>query len=255
MKLIFAFCALLLASSVNAEVRSMSLNWESPIDKRPITGFLMQGDSLPADAPVAILLHAMNTDLYHWIADGVPTYGGKITQLLLDKGYRVVALDARAHGHRKYGLSAEERMNSANNGDQDAYYEMIQNTVKDYEFVLRKINRNFSKAKHTLAVGYSMGGQMAIMLAAQNPQIDHLITMVPPHAGNVKDVSPVLFAPKVNAKWLLFLANKDEYSTPEENKEIAAVAKGDVTLIKYDSGHVLPPSYIDEVTNWVNVIK
>ena len=255
MKILLSLCLLFLVPTVNADVRSMSLNWESPVDKRPITGFLLQEEALPKDAPVALLLHAMNTDSYHWIADGAPTYGGKITDVLLKSGYRVLALDARAHGHRKYGDSAEERMNKANNGEPKAYYEMIKNTVNDYEFLLQKVGRNFAEAKHIVAVGYSMGAQMAIMLAAENPEIDHLITMVPPHAGDVMDVSPVKFAPKVRAKWLLFLAGKDEYSKPEENEEIAAAIKINVTRIDYDSGHVLPKGYVNEVEKWLKSLQ
>lgn len=255
MKKFFILCFVLLVKSVSADTKTYSLNWESPVDKRSISGFLIQKESLPKDAPVAFLLHAMNTHSYHWIAEGAPTYGGKITNMLLDKGYRVVALDARAHGHRKYDDSAEDRLNKANNGDKSGYYDMIKNTVKDYEFALQKIKKNFKEAKHMLAVGYSMGGQMAIMLTAQNPEINHLITMVPPHAGDVEDVASVKFAPDVKAKWLLFLANKDEYSPPEENKEITAAIKSDVTVIDYDSGHVLPKGYIKEVEKWIGSLK
>lgn len=255
MRYMLAICLFILTNNTYANTQSSSLNWISPIDNRQITGLLLQKEALPKDAPVAILLHAMNTHTYHWLATGAPTYGGQITDFLLDKGYRIIALDARAHGHRKYEDSAEARMDKANNGEPESYLEMIEGTVKDYEFALTKIEKNFADAKHIVAIGYSMGAQMAIMLAAKNPQIDHLITMVPPHAGNVSIVSPVTFAPKVKAKWLLLLANKDEYSTARENNEIADAISAPHQRIDFDSGHVLPETYVFTVKQWLDAIK
>lgn len=255
MKFISSLCLLFMAKSVMAGSLASILHWESPVDKKPITGFIMQDESVKEDAPVAFLLHGMNTHSFHWIADGGPTYGGKVTQMLLNKGYRVIALDARAHGHRKYNDSAETRLTKAKFGFKSGYYDMIQNTVKDYEFALKKVKDKFKQTSHMVAIGYSMGAQMAIMFSAQNPEVNHLITMVPPHTGGMKDVSPVEFAPKVKANWLLFLAKEDEYNDTDENEEIAMAIKSKLTRIDYDSGHILPQGYIDHIEKWIDSIK
>ena len=253
-KLITSLWLFVFANVVNAASLASILHWESPVDKRTITGFIMQDESVPEDAPVAFLFHGMNTHSFHWIADGAPTYGGKVTQMLLEKGYRVIALDARAHGHRKYDDSAETRLTKAKFGFRTGYYDMIQNTVKDYEFALEKVKDKFKKTSHMIAIGYSMGAQMAIMFSANNPEVNNLVTMVPPHTGSMDEVSPVEFAPKVKANWLLFLAKDDEYNDTDENEEIAMAIKSKLTRIDYDSGHILPQSYIEHIEKWINAI-
>lgn len=256
-KLIHFIGIILLLSSLsaNAATRISPINYETHDDK-VMRGFIMQNEKTAKDAPIAILIHGMQTNFFHWFASAGPMYGQQLSQSFLDKGYRVVALDARWHGYTRKEGSPDKAITKAKLGLTNDYYSMIQNSVKDYEYVLSRLLKTFKESKHIVAVGYSMGAQMAIMLAANNPEITHLITMVPPHTGKLKEVSPVEFSKKVKVQdWLLLMANEDDYNSSEENDEIEAAIASKYKRVNFESGHVLPQNYVDVVSDWVSKLN
>ncbi|PCI62700.1 MAG: alpha/beta hydrolase [Kordiimonadales bacterium] len=237
--------------SANADTQMQTLVLDAHDGER-ISGFLYQGEKTAKDAPIALLMHGLTGSNLHWIADGFPSYGGKLSAMLIDKGYRVVAIDARAHGVRKNDISPIERVMAARSGKPTAYRAMIENTIRDYDVLIKKLQRNFPDAKRIVAVGYSMGAQMAILLAAENDAVTQLITMVPPFVGNVPEVSPIQHAEGVEVPWLLLTANKDRFSTVEQNSMLAAKAAGPLQHKSYDSGHVLPAEYLAVIELWTS---
>ena len=244
----------LVAAEAFAGTRASPVNYETH-DGKTMHGFIMQNEDVPADAPIAILMHGMKTHMFHWLASSGPMYGEGLLRSFLDKGYRVLALDARIHGYARKEGNPETALTKAKFGMTGDYYSMIEDSVRDYEFVLGRIKNNFEDARHIVAVGYSMGAQMAIMLAARNPEITHLVTMVPPHTGRLKQVSPVEFAPQVKVKnWLLLMADQDDYNEPEENDQIEAAITTKYTRVNFDSGHILPKHYVDVVGDWISRI-
>jgi len=225
-------------------------------DGREMRGFIMQKEDVADDAPVAFLLHGMKAHMFHWIADGFPMYGGSLSDMLVEKGYRVIALDARIHGYTRKEGNPERALTKASLGMTSDYYSMIKDTVKDYEFILKdRLPKNFKNTRHVLVVGYSMGAQMGIMLAAENPEVTHLVTLVPPHTGRHKSVSPEEHAPKVKAKWLLITASDDEYASAKENDALEAAITTDYERFEFESEHVLPPEYVAKVEEWVSKIE
>jgi len=256
-KMIHLLGVILLISSLNANsaTRVSPINYDTH-DGKVMRGFIMQNEKTSKDAPIAILMHGMKTHFFHWFASSGPMYGQQLAQSFLDKGYRVVALDARWHGYTRKEGSPDTALTKAKLGFTGDYYAMIKNSVKDYEYVLGRLSKNFKEARHIVAVGYSMGAQMAIMLAANNPEITHLITMVPPHTGSLKEVSTVEFAKKAKVEnWLLLMANEDDYSSPEENDEIEKAITSSYKRVDFEGGHVLPKAYVDVVSNWVSKLK
>jgi len=251
---IFLVFALLLVPAVEAGTRMEALVLDAH-DGQRINGFLYQNEKTPKDAPIALLLHGLTGNSMHWIADGFPTYGGKLSDMLIEKGYRIVAIDARAHGIRKNKLSPIDRVMSARKGEPAAYRAMIENTIADYNSVIAKLQKNFPDTKRIVAVGYSMGAQMAVLLAAQNDAVTHIVTMVPPYVGNVPVVAPITYADDVKVPWLLLTANKDQFSTPEQNAKLAAAASVTVDHKTFHSGHVLPAEYLAEVEAWTAALQ
>jgi alpha/beta superfamily hydrolase len=145
---------------------------------------------------------------------------------------------------------------AARSGNADDYTQMIQATVNDYDQVITQLATvKFNKAKHKVVIGYSMGAQMGIILSAQNEHVSHLITMVPPAVKNVPVVSPIAFVEKVAIPWLLILASDDQFSTPEDNKNLVANASKLMEHKTFSSGHMLPSDYVTEVTHWLKNIK
>lgn len=251
--IILAF-ALLLAPAVKAGTRMEALVLDARDGER-INGFVYQSEKTPKGAPIALLMHGLTGNSLHWIADGFPSYGGKLSDMLIEKGYRIVAIDARAHGVRKNKLSPIDRVMNARKGEPAAYRAMIENTIADYNSVIAKLQENFPDTKRIIAIGYSMGAQMAVLLAAQNDAVTHIITMVPPYVGNVPMVAPVTYAGGVKVPWLLLTANKDQFSTPEQNAKLAAAASVPVDHKTYRSGHVLPVEYLVEVETWTAALQ
>lgn len=225
-------------------------------DGNRITGFIYQKADTKKDAPLAILMHGLTGSSLYWLAAHNMTYGAELTDMLLQKGYRIIALDARSHGARKDDMKPMIRVKAARKGKSAPYQAMIKNTVLDYNFIVNKVKKNFTDPKHILVLGYSMGAQMGVLFTAQNEDVAYLATMIPPAVNNVPEVAPVNHATNVKVPWLLMTANKDQFSTKKQNDALAAAAAGPITHIKFDSGHGLPKDYLSTIDTWMkNTIK
>lgn len=247
---VFAFALLQLAAAASAQTQIRQLGYDAP-DGARITGFMMQKSrDIPDTAPIAVLMHGLTGSSVNWLAPGTHFSGDDVVALLLDRGYRIYALDARAHGGRRDGLSPIERVKQARAGDPASYQAMIEDTISDYRFLMDRIAERHPDARQVVAVGYSMGAQMATLLSAQDPRISHLVTMVPPAVQNVPAVAPITHAAKVEAHWLLLTANKDRFATPDQNRALADAAAG-VKHLTFASGHMLPAIYVSEIGVWL----
>ena len=224
-------------------------------DGNRITGFIYQDEHVEKDAPLAILMHGMNGSSLHWLADDNLSFGDDLASELVSKGYRVVALDARSHGARKDDQRPLERLKALRAGDPVGYLAMINGTVSDYDVMLDKITKNFGEPRHIMAIGYSMGAQMAVLFAAEHPEVTHLVTMVPPAVKDAPAVAPIKHASHVKAQWLLLTADQDQYATKADNAALAKAAGGAVTHVRFDSQHLLPRTYLSAVSNWTANIQ
>jgi pimeloyl-ACP methyl ester carboxylesterase len=251
-------CAVVIAvaaatSAPFAQTHVQQLGFNAPDGDR-ITGFIYQSTDTKKDAPMAVLMHGLTGSSLYWLAADNMMQGDEITAELLERGYRVLALDARAHGARRGGNRPMEMVKAARGGDSEAYQAMITNTVEDYVFLLDRMLKNFDKTDHILVVGYSMGAQMGTLLAASDDRVTHLVTMVPPAVRNVMPVAPISFAPEVKIPWLLLTADNDEYSTKAQNAELIAAAGKTPTNVSFDSRHLLPETYVQSVEKWLDAL-
>ena len=214
--------------------------------------------------PVLIALHAMGrTERRWWEAEfkGRPTV--ESTHLLAERalkaGYAVVALDARAHGVRKdpvRPLVAHELLLDLHVwGEREPYERLIVETVKDYRVLLDWIERQPQfDASAVRAAGYSMGAQMALLLAAVDPRVRSVAAMVPPHVdAKVAAVSPLTVTPQLAEVevWLL-TANDDGHAAAADNAALFAALPGAPKRhLTFDGGHVLPATYVDRLQPWL----
>lgn len=250
--IMIAFAALTISSSASiAGTFVQQLGYNAP-DGNRITGFIYQSTETKKDAPLAVLMHGLMGSSLYWLAEDNLMFGDDVTAVLIEQGYRVVALDARAHGARIVDKKPIEHVMAARKGDSAAYEAMILNTVKDYRFLLDKILKKYPDTGKVLVVGYSMGAQMGTLLAARDKRVSHLVTMVPPAVRNVPKVSPIKFAPDVTIPWLLITADRDEYSSKAENDELIEAAGHPPENHAFDSKHMLPGNYVDTVENWLH---
>lgn len=212
--------------------------------------------------PVLIGIHAMGRSYPRWFKDslkGRPTVTNvnKITELALEKGYAVVAIDARFHGKRKVEDNPLTKIwnNMQFFGDKTDYENMVLKTVIDNRTLLDWIEtQDYLDAKNISVAGYSMGGQASIILAAVDNRIDDVITIVPPFIDNtIAAVSPYNLVHQIDDGRVLFIyGEKDDVASPEDNKMVfEAISTKDKELLGYDADHILPEDYVNAVGKWL----
>ncbi len=217
--------------------------------------------AMPGDghrpARLAIALHPMGSDQSIWWRAGKPLFGGEITQRLRQRGYAVLALDARWHGERRVdGLGPRDLLAFAHGDNPRPYHQVIADSVRDYRLALRWAEqRPELDTRGVFVVGYSMGAQMSLLLAATEPRVASVLAMVPPYVD--RRHSPV--APRnhvgaiTGASVLLIAARQDPHSSRAQTEQVfAAVASPAKELRWHDSGHLLPESYVTAALSYVD---
>ncbi len=250
----FAATLLLGTASAFAQSRVQQIALDAN-DGNRISGFIYENRQAEKNAPLAILMHGMTGSSLMWLTNDNANSGDVLANDLVAKGYRVVALEARSHGARKDDMNPLERLKLARSGDTKPYLAMINGTLGDYEVLLDSVKSQFGQPQHILVMGYSMGAQMAVLFAAKHKEVSHIVTMVPPAAKSVPEVSPINHAQKVQAPWLLITASQDEFSSKADNDALAATAGGTLDRVEFDSKHSLPRSYPATVIDWIGKIK
>jgi cephalosporin-C deacetylase-like acetyl esterase len=212
--------------------------------------------------PVLIGLAAMGRSYLRWRTDSVDgrptvTNVNKITELADATGYVVVAIDARYHGTRKdpdHPLSAI--MNDLRYfGDRTDYQAMIRNTVLDHRVLLDWIERqdNLDINRITIA-GYSMGGQISLLLGSLDERISTVIAIVPPWVDDkIAIVAPKNLVSLLHDKpVLLITASRDEEASGSENEQLfEMISSSQKQRHDIAGSHILPVEYVDLLADWL----
>ncbi|MBX3637273.1 MAG: dienelactone hydrolase family protein [Rubrivivax sp.] len=214
--------------------------------------------------PVLLALHAMGRTQWRWWQGefkGRPTIESThlLAERALQAGHVVIALDAREHGDRKdpqRPLIAREIMRNLHLwGEREPYERLIVDTVKDYRVLLDWIALQPQlDGASVRAAGYSMGAQMALLLAGVDPRVRSVAAMVPPHLDRkVAAVAPATVAGRLAdvEVWLL-TADDDDYASRSDNAAFFAALPGAAkTHLTFPGGHVLPPGYVEQLQPWL----
>ena len=213
--------------------------------------------------PVLIGLHAMGRSHMRWWQAEFkerPTIENThlITEMALQQGFAVVAIDARGHGQRR-NLGQPHPVRSAMRdmhwfGKRQAYEQMIIDTVRDHRVLLDwLVTQPQLDAKRITAVGYSMGAQAALLLAGLDERVRAVAAMVPPHLGdNVAVVAPINLVAGLQGKrvWLL-TGDEDDHASPAQNQALFdAIPSQDKKHLRFVSGHLLPAEYVEQLSAW-----
>lgn len=224
-------------------------------------GRLVYPASATSPVPLLVGLHALGRNHHRWFTPEFmkrPTIEqtDRITALALSRGYAVLALDAREHGDRKNPEhTARDILRDLHWwGKREPYERMIIDTVKDYRVALDwVVQQPGIDARHIRAAGYSMGAQMALLLAGLDKRIEAVAAIVPPHLDDkVAAVSPQRLVSGLAGKkvWLLS-ADDDEYATAAQNQALFEVLPGtDKQHLRFPGGHVLPEGYVEQLRPW-----
>lgn len=233
-------------------------------DGSPLSGRLLYpGDPAQADAPYPVLigLHAMGRSHYRWWHSehkGRVTLENtyRITELALQRGYAVLAVDARNHGVRK---DPERNVLQVMNGlhlwgKREPYEQMIVDTVRDYRLLLDWVQTQPQlDSSHIRVAGYSMGAQMALLLGGMDERVGAVLAVVPPHLDDKVAIAAPLNAVSglAGKKVWLLSADDDEYASQSQNLALfEALPAIDKRHIRFAGGHLLPAEYPETLEDW-----
>lgn len=216
-----------------------------------------------AEGPVPLLvaMHGMGRAHQRMLQaefKGRPTveHTHRIAQLALARGHAVLALDAREHGERKHPAHTLHNIMRDLDwwGRREPYERMIIDTVKDYRVLLDWAARQPRiDARRIGVAGYSMGGQMALLLGGLDPRIQAVAAIVPPHLDDkVALVAPRRVAGGLAGKrvWLLS-ADDDEHASAAQNQALFDALPGaDKQHLRFSGGHLLPEDYPQRLRGW-----
>lgn len=213
--------------------------------------------------PVMVALHGLGRTHMRWWQHelrGRPTLENthRVTALALQQGFVVVALDARGHGVRKGDgpLPSQLLENLHLWGQREPYERMIIDTVRDYRMLLDVLARRPELNTNSVAAaGYSMGGQMALLLAGVDARVGAVAALVPPHLDQrTAAVAPLNVVGRLQGRrvWLV-TADSDEYASAKDNATLFAALPADPRNrhIRLPGGHLLPADYVDQLTPWL----
>ncbi|MBT1063675.1 alpha/beta fold hydrolase [Bowmanella sp. Y26] len=216
---------------------------------------------LTGKIPVMVGVHAMGRSQIRWWQDsfnGKPslTQVHKLTRMALEKGYAVIAIDAREHGQRK---NPDYLLNDIMSdlhiwGERQGYEAMIHDTVVDHRMLLNWISAQpqFDTQQVNVA-GYSMGAQVSLLLAAVDKRVNKVLAIVPPHIDDKTAlVSPLqwLSGLKDNAVTLIS-ADNDEYASQDDNQRLFdLIPSTSKQHIRLNAGHILPEDYPEQLQHW-----
>ena len=219
---------------------------------------------LAAPRPVLLGLHAMGRSHGRW---SEAEFKGKRTlenthrlaELALQQGYVVMALNAREHGDRKNAdkpLAPRELLRNLHWwGEREPYERLIVDTVKNWRMLLDWVAQQpqFDRSNIRVA-GYSMGPQMALLLAGTDGRVSAVAAMVPPGLTNrVAVVAPLNVAPQWAATrvWLL-IADDDDHASARENAALFTALPGaGKQHLRFAGGHLLPADYVKCLLPWL----
>lgn len=139
-------------------------------------------------------------------------------------------------------------------GKREPYENMIINSVKDHRVLLDWVVKQPQFDSNNIGVaGYSMGGQISLILAAMDNRVNKVLSIVPPASKDtVARVSPLNFVKRLNSEkvWLV-TADNDEHASVEENEILyESLNAADKHHIKIAGEHILPEGYFKELKGW-----
>jgi len=229
-------------------------------DGEVVYGQISYPDNESEKYPVLIGISAMGRSYIRWWVDTfndnpTVTQANKITDLADRNGYVVISIDARYHGKRKDpGRPLSSIMNDLHFfGDKSDYEAMILDTVLDHRVLLDWVERQDKLDINRIKVaGYSMGGQISLILGSVEARISDIISIVPPFVDDkIALVAPKNFVSLLGDKpVLLITAADDENASVAENDFLFGLMPGsNKERVDFEGGHILPEGYVSSLAS------
>ena len=225
------------------------------------------------------LLHGLGDTKEDWVHPSEPylDWSRNITSIkdsLITLGYNLLIPDAKFHGERNYELDFKPPESlppiiSRNINDSKLFETLMTSTVKDLRIIMDYIQKRNTKSDQSFSViGYSMGGNFAILLSVFDERISSVVACVPPinlPARGIEsfnwpekiiqgqiDITPMTYAKLQSTSIILLMGKKDFFSTADEVTDFfKKVPTKDKELKYFDSGHILPNEYKNDAIQWI----
>lgn len=199
--------------------------------------------------PIVLLLHGLGNSKDRWMQDD--RVG--LRDSLLSSGIGVYAMDLQFHGER-----------SASNDYQNPIYltfgdslfarnrDMIVGSTIDVRRALDYLSTRAEVDPEGLAVvGYSMGGLIALYLAALEPRLAAAVGCAVPTTESPLPTDAFNFASRATVPTLLLIGTDDWLSSPADARTLHALLPQGSELSLFESGHVLPAEFALKAAGWL----
>ena len=248
---------------LNAQVVSTEMVLGFRREKIVFTG--AHGDRVPGflavpegstPAPVVLLVHAgaSSKDSW-WVPDGYES-AVPLTQGLLEAGFALLALDAQYHGERAAAIDYVPIVTLYFENEWWASFRtIVSETVADYRRALDYLTtREDVDASRVGAVGQSLGGMIALDLAAAD---DRVTTVV---AGSAAVAAPWLFpltshnaSSALTTQAVLLMAGSRDQMIEEAwtQRLYSLIPSSEKRVVVLDSEHRLGEEYIPLALQWI----
>jgi len=229
-----------------------------------IAGWFARPKETGSPHPCILVLHGAGSNKDAWWSAENPI--GPLVPRLLENGFAVFMLDAGSFGENRITADLAEPTNSAIPSSwRHGFKDLIFRTTADYRRALDYLKtRTEINSSNSAVFGYSMGGVAATNLVAVEPRLKAGVicvappmikpnTVFSPHRARFAAIAPEIDARALDGKPLLFLmARQDIYFSVEEAEGLVALVPGTAKQLKFfESGHILPHSYIDDTVSWL----
>ena len=228
-------------------------------DREKISAYLALPNEV-VNPPVVILLHGLTQSKEQWWLNGGPwSFPTKHREVLLKKGFAVLAIDARNHGERKMSNDFQDPYTYLSKSYVHAYSRMVLETAMDVSRVIDYLNTRSDVDTNRIGLmGFSMGGNIAWAAAAIDNRVKSLVIMASPlnlssNKAQWDLFSPVQFIPAIkNIPVLMLMAKADNFYTQADAdfmfQQLHVKSKN---LVFYEGGHDLPDSTIEASIPWL----
>lgn len=226
-----------------------------------VAAFLARPKKPKAPHACVLLLHGLGLDKMDWWEDDNDLHGGNLTKALFDAGIAVLTPDAQYHGERshynRYDFPVALGFEA---GKGNRFRDMIVQSVVDCRRAIDYLETRDDIDHAKIGVlGYSLGGIETFALTALDPRIQASVACVTPaghldRMGFTSAVLPRTFAARVGDRpFLMLMGRRDHDSCGEAQAKrlFDRIGGSKKKLVWYESGHILPESYVLEAKAWL----
>ena len=158
---------------------------------------------------------------------------------------------------------------SKNQKDSEHFESLITSTVKDLRIIMDYIeNRENNEPKSLGIIGYSLGGNLGILLGIFDDRVSEIVGCAPPInlparglemfdwpddvINGQLNITPMTHASSLLKPIIMLMGKNDYFSTDKEISEFMDKVSAEEKKLKYfDSGHILPSEYKIDAIKWI----